>query len=71
MLDSSHVPEGQTVIYNIIPPTSGPHWPRWADCGFYPEGLPDERIVHNLEHSNIVVSHNLATQDEVDQLRTA
>ncbi|MSQ06170.1 MAG: DUF3105 domain-containing protein [Dehalococcoidia bacterium] len=66
--DASHVPEGRTVIYSTIPPTSGQHWPRWADCGFYPEGLPDERIVHNLEHSNIVVSYNL-TPAEASQLR--
>ena len=67
----NHVPEGQTVIYNTSPPTSGDHWPRWAECGFFRAGLPDERITHNLEHSNIVVSYNLATEGEVDQLEAA
>jgi hypothetical protein len=33
--------------------------------------LPDEQIVHNLEHSNIVVSYNLSTEEEVDQLLDA
>ena len=33
--------------------------------------MSDERIVHNLEHGNIVVSYNLATDGEVDQLRDA
>ena len=65
-----HVPEGTTVTYNnTVPPTSGDHWPTPARCGFYEEGLPDERIVHNLEHGNIVVSYNLATEAEVDSLK--
>ena len=66
-----HVPQGDTVSYSTIPPTSGKHWGRWAECGFYTEGLADERITHNLEHGNIVVSYNLTTPEEVDQLRTA
>ena len=70
MADNSHVSEGRTVSYSTTPPTSGKHWARWANCGFYPEGLPDELIVHNLEHSNIVVSYNL-TPAEAGQLRQA
>jgi len=71
MPTSDHVPERQTVSYSTLPPTSGDHWSRWAECGFYEEALPDERITHNLEHGNIVVSYNLVTQEEIDQLRTA
>ena len=66
-----HVFETESVEYSTTPPTSGKHWDRWAECGFFPEGLPDERITHNLEHGNIVVSYNLATEQEVDQLRAA
>ena len=66
-----HITEGQTAKYNGIPPTSGNHWPRWSQCGFFEEGLPDERIVHNLEHGNIVVSYNLTTPEEVGELRDA
>lgn len=64
----NHVPDGRQVTYNTIPPTSGDHWDWWARCGFYPEGMPDERIVHNLEHGNIVVSYNLPAA-EAQQLR--
>lgn len=71
MSTRSHVAEPQTVDYNSIPPTSGDHWPQWSNCGFYEEELADERIVHNLEHSNIIVSYNLATPEEIDQLRDA
>ena len=66
---NEHVPDGQTVEYNTVPPTSGDHWDMQARCGFYEAGLPDERIVHNLEHGIIVVSYNLATMSEVEELR--
>ena len=66
---ADHVNEGVRVTYNSTPPTSGEHWPRWADCGFYTEDIPDERIVHNLEHGNIVVSYNFANPAQVTALR--
>ncbi len=66
---SDHVPEGQNVEYRTIPPTSGMHWPVPALCGFYTESLPDERIVHNLEHGNVVVSYNFANPAQVTELR--
>ncbi len=68
MATRNHVQPEQSVAYNSTPPTSGDHWDRWANCGFYEEGLPDERIVHNLEHGNIVVSYNLPPEG-VSQLK--
>ena len=68
---NAHVRGNETVSYNTVPPTSGDHWSTPARCGVYEDGLPDERIVHNLEHGNIVVSYNLATPEEVDQLKDA
>jgi len=65
----NHVLEGETVEYSTTPPTSGPHWGRWADCGWYPDGLPDEVITHNLEHGNIVVSYNFTNPAMVTELR--
>ncbi len=69
MATRNHLSEAQSVEYNSIPATSGDHWPRWSQCGFFEEALPDERTVHNLEHSNIIVSYNLTTPEEVDELR--
>ena len=57
------------VVYNSFPPTSGDHWSAAQSCGFYEGPIPDERIVHNLEHSNIVISYNLPNQADVDALR--
>jgi hypothetical protein len=70
MPTSWHIPDGQAASYNTVPPTSGNHWAGWARCGFYEEGLPDELIVHNLEHSLIVISYNLTTEAEVNRLRS-
>ena len=71
MPTSSHVPQGQTVEYSTMPPTSGDHWEIWADCGFYPEGLPDEVITHNLEHGNIVISYNLKVPGQIAGMQFA
>ncbi len=57
--------------YNTVPPTSGRHWPAWSACGFYNYPLPDELLVHNLEHGNIIVSYNLADDAAVAALRAA
>ena len=70
------VPEGYHTVDPddpsvAIPPTSGRHWDRWASCGFYTEPVPDERIVHNMEHGNIIVSYNLTDPAEIDALKAA
>ena len=56
------------VIYNSAPPTSGDHWSIPQTCGFYTEPVLDERIVHNLEHSNIIISYNLPDEADVNAL---
>ena len=66
-----HVAESESVSYSTAPPTSGIHWSRWSECGFFEDGVPDERITHNLEHGNIVISYNLSSPEEVAQLRDA
>ena len=66
-----HINEGTEVDYNTVPPTSGDHYARWAECGFVEFELVDERVVHNLEHGNIVISYNLVDQSKIDQLREA
>lgn len=73
IVSDNHVDTGETVNYSAFPPASGDHWPpgQQASCGFHEDGIRDERAVHNLEHSNIVVSYNLATEEEVNQLRQA
>ena len=71
ILAATHLAEGTTINYDSFPPTSGNHWPprAVAPCGFYEDGLRDERAVHNLEHGNIVVSYNFSDPAQVERLR--
>lgn len=55
--------------YNSNPPTSGWHYPQQADWGFYTEELPDERVVHNLEHGGILISYTNAGDGTRSQLQ--
>ena len=57
--------------YSTVPPTSGQHWGEWSYCGFYYHPLPDEMLVHNLEHGNIIVSYNLPDDADIAALRAA
>ena len=57
--------------YLTTPPTSGRHWNGWVQCGWYTEAVPDERIVHNMEHGNIILSYNLTDQAQIDELKDA
>ncbi len=43
--------------YNSNPPTSGWHYAQSADWGVYKNELPDEQLVHNLEHGGIWISY--------------
>jgi hypothetical protein len=58
-----HIQIGQPhPAYNSNPPTSGWHYPAPADWGYYNEELPDEMLVHNLEHGGIWLSYR-STED--------
>lgn len=46
--------------YNSDPPISGVHWPEPAKLGIYDKPLPDEQLIHNLEHGHIWISYRPA-----------
>ncbi|MFQ5860294.1 MAG: DUF3105 domain-containing protein, partial [Dehalococcoidia bacterium] len=69
VLRAPHVPTGQTVeTYNSVPPTSGPHWDTPAPWGIYQEELPDEQVVHNVEHGGVVFNYNTEDTQVIQQL---
>ena len=72
LLGSTHIPEGDPYDgYNSSPPTSGRHWGTgWARCGIYnnEDDVPDERIIHNLEHGQVIISYNLSDDAEIKRL---
>lgn len=49
--------------YNSNPPTSGPHYAEPADWGAYQKELPDEQLIHNLEHGGIWISYKGVDED--------
>lgn len=67
-----HLAQGSMdhLAYNSNPPTSGPHWPQPADWGVYDMTLPDEQLIHNLEHGGVWISYkpNLDS-DQAAQLK--
>jgi hypothetical protein len=54
----THIPPGQPYNYNSNPPTSGPHTAAVATPGIHDEPVPKETLVHNMEHSQVVVWYN-------------
>ena len=68
MATKNHVQDGTIVAYNSVPATSGDHYFSPQPCGFYQGEVLDERVVHNLEHGNIVISYNLPDAADVDAL---
>ncbi len=52
-IEPDEVPSG----YNSNPPTSGEHYVQPAPWGVYAETLPDQTLIHNLEHGGIWISY--------------
>ncbi|WP_205472541.1 DUF3105 domain-containing protein [Nocardioides sp. SYSU D00038] len=57
------------VDYEQSPPVGGPHADEWLDCGVYDAPVPEENLVHDLEHGTVVITHDpeLAAE-EVERL---
>lgn len=56
--------------YNSNPPSSGPHWSSPARNGVYDESLPDEQLLHNLEHGHVWIAYKPdISQDVKNQLK--
>lgn len=58
---NTHVAQGTRVTYPEHPPTSGTHWPRWADWGISATPVAEEAFVHNLEHGGVVILYRCPT----------
>lgn len=56
--------------YNSNPPTSGWHDAESAAWGAYTRELPDEQLIHNLEHGGIWISYTNISSDVKEKLET-
>lgn len=64
-----HISEPNTFAYNSNPPTSGPHYGRAPNWGFYPEPIDDESALHAVEHGGLWVSFKDLDTAEIDLLK--
>jgi len=65
ILRRNHIPDGAIGSYNSNPPTSGEHYANPAPSRFYNRELPDEQLVHNLEHGHIWIAYKPDLSAEV------
>lgn len=47
-----------TVDYQVRPPAGGIHDEVWWNCGFYDAPVPDEHVVHDLEHGVVWLAYS-------------
>jgi len=50
--------------YNSNPPTGGWHYSQPAQTGIYDKELPDEQLIHNLEHSHVWITYKPGAIDD-------
>ena len=72
-LGGEHVSKGAShSAYNSNPPTSGPHWVGVAGAGIKNEPVPDELVLHSMEHGAVVVWYREGLdQSEIEKITEA
>jgi len=66
LMEASHIPVGsQLPEYTSNPPTSGPHYGQTARSGFREEIIPDQHIIHNLEHGDVWIAYHPRIGDKI------
>ena len=68
VMGEDHIaPGSQLPEYNSNPPTSGPHYGQTARSGFRDEAIPDQHIIHNLEHGDVWIAYHPRVADEIKE----
>ncbi|OGY47398.1 MAG: hypothetical protein A3J65_00945 [Candidatus Buchananbacteria bacterium RIFCSPHIGHO2_02_FULL_45_11b] len=68
VMEASHIAAGSRLPeYTSNPPTSGPHYSQTARSGFRDEAIPDQNIIHNLEHGDIWIAYHPRLADEIKE----
>lgn len=53
-----HVDAGTPIVYATNPPSSGPHYPVWANFAEYDKPIEDGYLVHSMEHGAVVLFYD-------------
>lgn len=61
-----HLTQCTATTYLTNPPSSGNHYPVWADYKIYDQPVPWGFLVHDLEHGAVVISYRCAAGCNVD-----
>jgi hypothetical protein len=73
LLPAVHVVEGTVITYSSNPPSSGPHYPIWANFQEFTVPIDDGYLVHSLEHGAILLLYKCdegaACTANIDALR--
>lgn len=68
LMEVSHVAVGsQLPEYTSNPPTSGPHYGQTARSGFRNEAIPDQNIIHNLEHGDVWIAYHPRVSEAIKE----
>lgn len=68
--EGNHIQPGQKAEYKTNLPSSGAHYPTAAPWGVKDQQLPDETVVHNLEHGGIWIAYKPdLPKDDVERLK--
>jgi hypothetical protein len=65
-----HLTPGQPYNYPDPYPTSGPHDPTWVQPGFYSSPQPPTKLVHALEHGNVVIYYDKPDEKVFETLQS-
>jgi hypothetical protein len=55
LMATLHIPIGANVVYDSNPPSSGPHYPVWANYQEYVAPVDDRYLVHSMEHGAVLL----------------
>ena len=57
LVPGTHVPEGTAITWSSNPPSSGAHYPTWANFQDFAQPVDRGYLVHDLEHGAVVLSY--------------
>ena len=72
LMPAIHIPIGASVVYNSNPPSSGPHYPVWANFQEFAVPVDDRYLVHSMEHGAVLLLYkceDAGCPELVDALR--